>query len=142
MQRQYWKRRLREGALQHQVKIRFLLTGLLNTLIGLGIFPALYYLLESLQLHYLLILILSQVLSICFAYSTNKFLTFKTKGNYINEFMKFITFHVSFFIINLIMLPLLVVGFKLNPVIAQSLFALVVILSSYFWHSRITFSSH
>ena len=127
-------------ALQHQVKIRFLLAGALNTVIGLGTFPALYYLLESRQLHYLMILTISQSLCICFAYLTNKFLVFKTKGNYVNEFSKFITFHLSYFAVNLVVLPLMVSGLKFNPVIAQSLFAVTVIVSSYFWHSRITFS--
>jgi len=126
--------------LRHQVKIRFLLTGALNTVIGLGTFPALYYLLESRQLHYLMILTISQSLCIFFAYLTNKFLVFRTKGNYVNEFSKFITFHLSYFAVNLIMLPLMVSGLNFNPVIAQSLFALTVIVSSYFWHSRITFS--
>ena len=142
MQQVDWVKRWRQVALQHQVKIRFLLAGALNTVIGLGTFPALYYLLESRQLHYLVILTISQVLCICFAYLTNKFLVFKTRGNYVNEFSKFITFHLSYFAVNLIVLPLMVSGLDFNPVIAQSLFAIMVIVSSYFWHSRITFSPH
>ena len=142
MQQEHWIKRWRQAALQHQVKFRFLLTGALNTVIGLGVFPALYYLLESRQLHYLVILTISQVLCICFAYITNKFLVFKTKGNYVNEFSKFITFHLSYFAVNLIVLPLMVSGLNFNPVLAQSLFATIVIISSYFWYSRITFSPH
>lgn len=137
-----WINRWLQLALQHQVKVRFLLTGALNTVIGLGTFPALYYLLESLQLHYLVILTISQVLCVCFSYLTNKFLVFKTSGNYVNEFSKFITFHLSYFAVNLIVLPLMVSGLDFNPVIAQSLFAIAVVVSSYFWHSRITFSPH
>ena len=140
MQQVHWVKRCQGIVFQHQVKIRFFFTGILNTVVGLGTFPALYYLLESRQLHYLMILTISQTLCICFAYLTNKFLVFKTRGNYANEFSKFITFHLSYFAVNLVMLPLMVGGLDFNPVIAQTLFALTVIVSSYFWHSRITFS--
>ena len=142
MQQAPWLKQWWQVMLLHQVKIRFLLAGALNTVIGLGTFPALYYLLESRRLHYLVILTISQVLCICFAYLTNKFLVFKTKGNYVHEFSKFITFHLTYFAVNLIVLPLMVSGLSFNPVIAQSLFAVLVIVSSYFWHSRITFSPH
>ena len=140
MQQVDWVERWQGMILLHRVKMRFFFTGILNTVVGLGTFPALYYLLESRQFHYLVILTITQVLCICFAYLTNKFLVFKTKGNYANEFSKFITFHLSYFAVNLVMLPLMVSGLNFNPVIAQSLFALTVIVSSYFWHSRITFS--
>ena len=126
---------------RHQVKIRFLLAGFLNTAFGLGTFPVLYYMLAACKLHYLIILTISQVICISFAFLTNKFLVFRTKGNYIAEILKFIMFHLSYFIVNLFALPVLVELFHLSPVIAQSLFALLVIASSYFWHSRITFLS-
>lgn len=126
---------------RHQVKIRFLLAGFLNTAFGLGTFPVLYYMLAACKLHYLIILTISQVICISFAFLTNKFLVFRTKGNYVAEILKFITFHLSYFIVNLFALPVLVELFHLSPVIAQSLFAVLVIASSYFWHSRITFLS-
>ena len=69
----------------------------------------------------------------------NKFLVFKTQGNYIPELLKFFTFHLSHFIINLAALPILVELFKFEPVLAQIFFAITVIISSYFWQSRITF---
>ena len=136
-----WLQKGQVLAEQHQVKIRFLLAGFLNTVFGLGTFPALYFMLATFKLHYLIILAISQVICITFAFLTNKFLVFRTKGNYIPEILKFITFHLSYFIVNLFALPVLVELFHLGPVIAQSLFAILVIASSYFWHSRITFLS-
>jgi putative flippase GtrA len=126
---------------QHQIKIRFLLAGILNTVFGLGTFPVLYFMLAGFKLHYLAILTISQAICITFAFLTNKFLVFRTKGNYMAEFLKFITFHLSYFAVNLLVLPILVELLHFNPVIAQSLFAILVIASSYFWHSRITFLS-
>lgn len=126
---------------QHQTKIRFLLAGVLNTVIGLVGYPTLYFLLTPLHLHYLSILTISQVLCVTFAFLTNKFFVFRTFGNYLREFGKFVTFHLSYFLVNLVVLPSLVELAGMNPVWAQTLFAVLVIVTSYFWHSRITFSS-
>jgi putative flippase GtrA len=123
----------------HQEKIRFLLAGGLNTVVGLSVYPILFFLLKPLQLHYLLILTLSQIICICFAFLTNKFLVFKTSGNYLKESGKFLTFHLVYYLVNLAVLPMLVELGGMNPVWAQSLFAVLVIITSYFWHSRITF---
>lgn len=131
----------RNFANQHKIKIRFLLAGALNTVIGLAVYPALFFLAAPLKLHYLVILTISQILCITFAFLTNKFLVFKTSGNYLQESGKFLTFHLSYFLVNLAALPALVEFAGMNPVWAQTLFAVLVIVTSYFWHSRITFSS-
>ena len=123
----------------NETKVRFLATGVFNSLFGLMMFPFFFYVLEEYNFHYLIILTISQFISIIFAYLTNKFLVFKTKGNYLDEFLKFISFHLTYFIINIIALPILVEFFKLQPVVAQIFFATLVIISSYFWQSRITF---
>lgn len=126
---------------RHQTKIRFLLAGVLNTAVGIVVYPALYFLLAPLKLHYLTILTISQVLCITFSFLTNKFIVFRTSGNYLREFGKFILFHLSYFLVNLAALPVLVEFADMNPIWAQTLFALLVIITSYFWHSRITFFS-
>lgn len=130
----------RNYANQHKIKIRFLLAGAMNTVIGLAIYPSLYFLAAPLKLHYVVILTISQVVCITFAFLTNKFLVFKTSGNYLQESGKFLTFHLSYFLVNLAALPALVEVVGMNPVWAQTLFAVLVIITSYFWHSRITFS--
>lgn len=128
-------------AVRHQTKIRFLLAGALNTAIGLGVFPALYFLAAPLKLHYLIIFTFSQVICISFAFLSNKFLVFRTEGNFLKESGKFLTFHLGLFLLNLAVLPSLVELAGMNPVWAQTLFAVLIIVTSYFWHSRITFSS-
>jgi putative flippase GtrA len=138
-------RRLRDVYLalanQHREKIRFLLAGVLNTVIGLAVYPILYFAAGSFKLHYLVILTISQVICIAFAFLTNKFFVFKTSGNYVKEVGKFLTFHLAYFLVNLAALPALVELLGMTPVWAQTSFAVLVIISSYFWHSRITFSS-
>jgi putative flippase GtrA len=124
----------------HGTKIRFLLAGALNTLIGLAAYPTLYFVLTPLKLHYLVVLGITQIACVAFSYLTNKFLVFRTVGNYLRESAKFALFHLSYFLVNLLVLPVLVEIVGMTPVWGQTLFALAVVITSYFWHSNITFS--
>jgi len=109
--------------------------------VGLAVYPIFYFSLPPLRSHYLTILTISQVLCVTFSFFTTKFIVFQTAGNYMREFGKFGTFHLSIYLFNLAALPLLVELAGMNPVWAQMLFTVLVIVSSYFWHSRITFLS-
>ena len=126
---------------RHETKVRFLLAGALNTVVGLAAYPALFFLLAPLKLHYMVVLGITQVACVAFAYLTNKFLVFRTAGNYLRESGKFVLFHLSYFLVNLAALPVLVEMFGMSPVWGQTLFAVAVIVTSYFWHSKITFST-
>lgn len=139
-----WWRRSMEMTLnvlrRHQTKVRFLLAGVLNTSVGLAVYPTLFIYTGHLKLHYLTVLAISQLICITFSFLTNKFLVFRTSGNYLLESGKFLSFHLSYFLVNLATLPALVEFAGMKPVWAQTLFAVLVIITSYFWHSRITFS--
>jgi putative flippase GtrA len=124
----------------HETKVRFLLAGALNTVFGLAAYPTLFFLLAPLRLHYMVVLGITQITCVAFSYLTNKFLVFRTVGNYLRESGKFVLFHLSYFLVNLVALPLLVEIFGMSPVWGQTLFAVAVIISSYFWHSKITFA--
>lgn len=124
---------------RHGRKVRFLLAGALNTLVGLFAYPVLFFALKSFEVGYLKILVISQVVCIAFSYLTNKFFVFKTKGNFSREILKFVSFHGIYFVINVVVLWLLVDQIKLSPVWSQLGFAGLVIVTSYIWHSKITF---
>ena len=126
---------------KHETKLRFFLAGGLNTVVGLSIYPILYLITASLKFHYLFILFISQALCIIFSFLTNKFMVFRTSGNYLPEIRKFLTIHLFYFVLNLIFLPALVELGGMNPVWAQTLFAVFIIVTSYFWYSRFTFIS-
>jgi putative flippase GtrA len=125
----------------HQTKIRFLVVGLLNTAVGLAVYPLLYILTNPLKLHYLTILVVSQVICVSFSFLTSKFLVFRTSGNYLRESLKFLMFHSTLFMVNLVALPVMVEFGGMNPIWAQMLFTAILVVISYFWHSRITFPS-
>src|SRR5882724_11466034 len=124
----------------HETKVRFLLAGALNTVFGLAAYPTFFFLLAPRKLHYMVVLGITQVICVAFSYLTNKFLVFRTAGNYLRGSGKFVLFHLSYFLVNLVALPLLVEIVGMSPVWGQTLFAVAVIITSYFWHSNITFA--
>ncbi len=126
---------------KHGTKVRYLVVGAANTAFGLAIFPLLFLALQSYRFHYVGVFIVSQVASVTFAYITNKFAVFKTRGNYIREYGKFVTFYASYAVFNLLVLSLLVEATGASPVWVQPLCAVMVVILSYAWHSRITFKS-
>lgn len=104
-------------------------------------YPILYVLLKPYGIEYIRTLIYSQIICITFSFLSNKYFVFKTKGNIKKEYAKFFSFYGIYFMLNLLCLPAMVEVLNMNPVIAQSLFSIAVILSSYFWHNTITFKS-
>ena len=121
------------------LKLRFLAAGALNTTFGLAIFPILMWRLGDVPRGYLIALVISHPTSIVFAYLTNKYLAFRTRGSFVSEFMKFSSFYLLNFAANLAVLPICVEVLHLPAIPCQLGFAGIVILTSYFWHSRITF---
>ncbi len=123
----------------HETKARFVGAGALNTVFGLTIFPILMWTLGPRGLHYMAALVIAQFVSVIFAYFTQKFLVFRTKGNYFRELRRFSMFYIYNFAFNLVTLPIMVEGLHIRPIFAQFFLSIIVIITSYFWHSRITF---
>lgn len=130
----------REILERHQTNFRFLLVGILNTAVGLTVFPALYYIFEPFNFHYLVILTVSHIICVSFAFFNTKHFVFKTTGNYLKESGKYCFFHLMNLLVNMLVLPVLVELAGMSPVWAQTLFTIALVTISYFWHSRITFS--
>lgn len=126
---------------KHQKKIRFLIAGGINTAVGLAVYPILYVLLNPFGVGYIRALIFSQIICITFSFVSNKYFVFKTKGNIKKEYPKFFAFYGIYFVLNLLCLPAMVEMLNMNPMIAQTLFSIAIIVSSYFWHNTITFKS-
>jgi putative flippase GtrA len=119
--------------------LRFLMAGGLNTAFGLAFYPLLLWLIPFFHVHYLIALGVSQAVSLCFAYWTYKFGVFRTRGNVAREFGAFSTFYLVNFAANWLALPALVEIMHIPPMIAQLAFTVLVMVGSYFWHSRVTF---
>lgn len=130
---------LRERVATHNRPLRFLVAGALNTGFGLAIFPALLWSSHWLKLHYLVALLIAQATSVLFAFSAYRIGVFRTKGDAARQFGLFSSFYLVNYVINWAALPLLVEYGGITPVIAQLGFAIVMMLGSYYWHSRVTF---
>lgn len=118
---------------------RFAVVGVLNTVFGWTIFPILYLLLKQFEVHYLAVLTLSYVTSIIFSYVTNKIIVFRSEARGLMEFLRFTSFYLIYFAVNLAVLPFGVEVLHLNPVYVQCAMVVAISLSSYFWHLAVTF---
>jgi len=123
---------------KHKKKINYLIVGVWNTVFGYLSFVALYYLFSQ-RINYMFLVVFSNILSITNAYIGYKIFVFKTKGNYLREYLRFYVVYAGAIAINLIFLPILVEIFGIAPVIAQGGIVFVSVLFSYFGHSRFSF---
>jgi putative flippase GtrA len=121
--------------------LRFMLAGAANTAFGLAIYPLLLWSVPTFHTHYLIALGVAQAISLCFAFATYKIGVFRTRGNVAREFGTFSSFYLFNYAANWAALPLLVELGGIPPIVAQLGFTAVLILGSWFWHSRVTFRS-
>jgi putative flippase GtrA len=121
--------------------LRFLIAGGLNTLVGLTAYPILLWSSAWFYTHYLVALLVVQVFCLCFAFTTYKVGVFRTRGNIVSEFVRFSSYYMGTYAVNWLVLPALVEGAKIDPIIAQYIYAFIVLIGSYFWHSSISFKT-
>jgi putative flippase GtrA len=120
--------------------LRFAAAGAANTAFGLAIYPLLLWSVPALHTHYMIALGIAQAVSLCFAFATYKLGVFRTRGNIAREFGAFSSFYLFNYAANWAALPLLVELAAIPPVLAQLGFTAVLIVGSYFWHSRVSFA--
>lgn len=123
---------------QHKEKVNYLLVGSWNTLFGYLAFVGLYLWLGY-RINYLVLLLISNVFSITNAYIGYKLLVFKTKGNYLREYLRFYLVYGSAILFNFILLPITVELFKITPPIAQGIIMWLTVIFSYFGHKYFSF---
>jgi putative flippase GtrA len=118
---------------------RYVVAAGFNTAFGLAIYPALLWTFPWLRVHYMVGLLVAQAASLCFAYSSYKLGVFQTRGRYAREITAFLSFYGVNYAANWIALPALVEFAHIPPIVAQLMFSGVVMITSYFWHSKVTF---
>lgn len=126
------------GLGRHREKIIYLAAAAWNTVFGLFVFAALYYFLSE-KVHYLLVLVLSNVISITNAYLSYKFFVFKTYGNHLREYLRFYLVYGASFLINVILMLVFVDSLGINPVFAQGIVLFIILVSSYVSHKYYSF---
>jgi len=124
---------------KHGRKIRYVITGTWNTLFSYLAFVLIYLLAKPYGLHITIILIFSQIFGLTNAYITYKLFVFKTKGNYVKEYLRFYLVYGFSFVVNLILIHLFVDVMQFNPIISQAVIACIVVVLSYIGHNNFSF---
>lgn len=133
------RKKLRDRLISKERPLRFLIAGAINTGFGLAIFPLLLWSSDWLHQRYMIGLLIAQILSVIFAFTTYRLGVFRAKGEMARQFGVFTSYYLFNYVANWAALPLLVEVGHLSPVIAQLGFTAVLVVGSYFWHSRVTF---
>jgi len=129
---------MKQLLIRHREKINYLAVGAWNTVFGYSLFVALYFLLGQ-NIHYLVLLIVSNILSITNAYVGYKLFVFKTKGNYLQEYLRFYVVYGTALVLNFVLLPVCVEIFKVSPPLAQAGLLGLNIIFSYLGHKNYSF---
>ena len=128
---------------------RYLLVGIWNTLFGYSTFALLTAVLTPVVPYsYMWASVLSSVLNITVAFLGYKWFVFKTKGNYLREWLRCLAVYSSGIIFSLIALPVLVTiirhktrFFSQAPYIAGAILTGLVVVYSFVGHKNFSFRS-
>ncbi|MDT7817228.1 MAG: hypothetical protein QOJ42_7144 [Acidobacteriaceae bacterium] len=136
--------------------IRYLMVGGLNTLFGYGCFTAFNMALGGLGPHaYLLASLLSNLVAISAAFLAYKWFVFRTRGNYLREWLRCLAVYSTGIAVTLAGMPVVVTllrrtslgGIRFGgtplrahaPYIAAAVMALLVVGLSYLGHKHVSF---
>ena len=127
--------------------LRYLVTGVWNTLFGYGTFALFTALLAPLgRQSYLLAVIPSSLINITVSFLGYKWFVFKTKGNYFREWCRCVAVYSTSIALNMALLPIVVFiirhysGYdRQAPYIAGALVTVLTVVFSFFGHKHISF---
>lgn len=120
--------------------LRYLVAGGINTLFGYVVSLVFYYNLNQ-ELDLVLILIITNIVSISFSFLIYKIFVFKTPGNWIKEYLRCYLVYGFTAIISSACIWILVEKIALSYWIAQTLAIIIIILASYTLHNNYTFKA-
>ena len=141
--------------------LRYLGVGVFNTLFGYTTFAVINFVLRrrNVPVSYLFASALSNLINITVAYLGYKFFVFKTRGNYMREWIKAMAVYWSSFLPTLLLLPLFVrvlnwtlpvnihafhhdvARIVLAPYIANAILIVLGVIYSFFGHKKFTFNA-
>lgn len=116
-------------------RIRFLISGGVNTIVGYGTFAILIHI----GVFYLIANIASTIAGMTSSYILNKFFTFKQMERSYSELVRFITVYITSFLLGNIILYLFVGIMKLNPYVIGIVNLIFTTLISWFGHKYYSF---
>lgn len=126
---------------------RYLLVGGFNTVVGYGLFACLNWSFTGLGTYsYMYATFLASIISITVAFLGYKWFVFRTRGNYLREWIRCVGVYGSSMVIGLIGMPILVPILQAHmrqpqraSYLAGAIMTLVTILFSFFGHKNVSF---
>lgn len=121
-------------------RVRFVLIGGVNTVVGYGLFAA-FELSVGRVIGYLGSLYASYAIATLLAFYLHRRFTFRASksGRMLVDFVRFQSVYVVSLIVNTVALPVLVEWVKLNPLIAQGIIVMITTTISYAGHKWFSF---
>lgn len=124
-----------------QEKLLFLIVGGYNTAVGYFLFCVLQIFLQK-YLHYLTILSISHFISVANSFVSFKIFVFKTKSNWLYEYLKINLVYLLYLLNNFWLLWLLVDIFHCNKFLAQLLCIIILTIMIFFLHKNFVYKKH
>ena len=125
------------GALEHQV-VRFALVGTVNSVFGFSVFAGLQIGIGA-HIHYLVILVIANVISVLEAYVLQRYLVFRVTGRWWRDLARFSSVYLVALAINAPALSLLVEVAHMAVLPAQAIIMVVTAMGTFLAHRGFTF---
>lgn len=119
--------------------IRFLLVGAFNTVLGLGLFPLLYWLIGS-WIGVTTLLTTTYIICGLTAFGLHRNITFASKGQVKSEGIKYLLVTVVMWGINVVLLNAAIRFTALSPALAQPIIAILLQVGNYVIFKHFVFS--
>lgn len=119
-------------------RARYLLAGGVNTLFGYVLMLGLYGLSKG-RLHILILGALCNAIAISFSFMTYKLFVFRTRGNWLSEWLKSYVVYGAAAVVSTLLLWLLVDFVGVRIYLAQAVVTVIVVAVSYVGHATYTF---
>jgi putative flippase GtrA len=114
--------------------IKFSMVGVLNTLIGYGVF-----FIFSIYINYLLALFVSHIIGVIHSFFWNKYWVFRSSKNKIREFLKFYSVYFVMLVLNIALLTYFVSILNISPQISQLIILPFLTILTYTGHKYWSF---
>ena len=128
------------GRLLADQRVRFLLVGGTNTMVGYALFAAFdLTVFASMQQGHLVSLVAAYAITIVTAFFLYRRLVFQVSGRVVRDFFRFVSVNLFAVGLNLVLLEVLVSLARLPALGAQAIALLVTVLVGYFGHREVSF---
>ena len=122
----------------NSTSVRFLIAGGWNTAFGYASLALLCYLFSP-KVQYLFLIVISTIFNITNAYLCHKFFVFKTKGNYVEEYLRYYVVYSVPIGLGFVVFPMCIEVLKMNFYVTQAILTVVTVIISYFGHLHVSF---